>query len=358
MIMKKCKVRRTIVLVAGILVAGLWAAPGHAQQAPAPAASGAQAAAPAPAQAPAPSPGKAETTPPDKVVLKVGDQKVTAADFDFFVSTLPPIARARAQETTGFRPFGDQYGTGLVLEQKAVRDGLDQDPKVANLVALARIQALAKAEYEKLQKGVTVSPDEIAKYYHEHPLEYDLMDVRRIVVHYKPQGAAADATGLAPKDAKARVEYYSKELRAGKDPAEIEKEFKEAEDAQIDTDPTTSNMTEFTPEWREVVTKLKDGEVSEPLDWQNQGYVALQVLSRSHKELKDASKGIETYLHNQKVQAVMAELKKNAAIWLDEDGYFKRPAPRAPQPSSKPTPAPAPSKPAPAPASPAPAPKQ
>jgi hypothetical protein len=348
MIMKKCKVRRTIVLMAGILVAGLWAAPGHAQQAPAPAASGKQAATPAPAPAPpAASPGKAETTPPDKVVLKVGDQKVTAAEFDSFVSTLPPMVRMRAQRVTGFRPFGDQYAMGLALEQRAIRDGLDQDPTVAKRLALARMQALSKAEYEKFQKGITVSPDEIAKYYNEHPLEFDLMDARRVLVHYKPEGAAADATGLAPKDAKARVKYYSKELRAGKDPVEIEKEIPEAEDAIIDTDPPSWNMTEFSPEWRAVLTKLKDGEVSEPMDWEHEGYAALQVLSRSHKELKDASKGIENHLHKQKVQAALEELKKNAAFWMDED-YFKASAPPAAQP---------PSKAAPAPASPAPAPK-
>jgi parvulin-like peptidyl-prolyl isomerase len=347
--MKESTVRKTVVLVGGILVAGLWAGRSFAQQAPTPAAPSGQAKAPTTTP---PSPaqlGRKPNVPPDKVVLKVGDMNVTAAQFNSFLDTLPPPVRMRA-EVDGGRAAADQYATGLALEQAALRDHLDQQPKFATQMEMARMQTLAKLEYEKLQQEVKATPDEIAKYYNDHPLEYDMMDVRRILVHYKKDNADPDEVGIPVKDAKARVEAYSKELRAGKTPEEIEKEFKEAEDAMIDSEPMPVNMSQFQEEWRPVVSKLKIGEISEPLDWQGEGYVAIQLLKREHKELRDASRGIETQLKRQRLQAAMADVKKKAAIWMDEEGYFKRPTPPPPAPNA--------SKPATTPKSPAPAPKQ
>src|SRR5271169_3096366 len=100
-----------------------------------------------PAQAATPAP-TARTAPPavaapdaqakpaiasDTVVLKVGDQQVTAAEMQFLLGGLPPQVQ-RMVSTQGPRNIGEQYALMLALSQKAVSEHLDQDPEYVRRV--------------------------------------------------------------------------------------------------------------------------------------------------------------------------------------------------------------------------------
>jgi len=80
-----------------------------------------------------------------------------------------------------------------------------------------------------------------------------------------------------------------------------------------------------------VAFALKDAEVSEPMDVP-QALVFFQVTGHSHGDLKDATAEIEKKLHQQKVDDSLAEVKKSAAVWMD-DQYFAGP----PKPQAGPT---------------------
>ncbi len=333
-------------------MAGLMAASAYAQQPPTPAR---QPATPpltaSPAPAPEVPPGKPaaaqkeDAVPPDKVVLKVGDQSATAADLDYFISRVPQKTQQSLQsEGQGRRLLGDDYATRMALAQQALGDHLDQDPGFVRQMAFARLDGLAKAEYEKLEAQMTASPEEISQYYTAHLSDFETMDIRRIMFRVKPPGSQPQTPGLDRNEAKARIEAVRKELLAGKDPTEIEKELKNAKEGFLDVKPRSVRTAEFlgqiAAQWRAEVPKLKEGEITEVLDAGRQGYAALQVVKRGHQELKDATKEIEEQIRYEKLRVRVEEVKKKAGIWMD-DAYFKLPAP-APQPQSKPAPAPAP----------------
>jgi len=346
--MKESRTRTTKILCGGVLVALFLGLSGYAQQAPAAPANPAPkpaAAAPKPATpaataaAPAATPADADT--PNRVVLKVGDKSVTVGDLDYFVSTLPQQNQQQAKQA-GRQALGENYAAGMALEQQALRDHLDQDPDFQRQLELTRMQGLARVEVQKLYGEITLSPDEISKYYAAHPDEFETIEVRRIVVRTKPGTSNPPATGADADAAKARVDSIRKELAAGKDPAEIAKEFKDQGEGFIDVKTQPVRMSQFGPEWRDSVTKMKEGEVSDAKPAPD-GFVALQVVKRSTQDLKDATPDIDREMKQQRLQAAVEDLKKKTGVWMD-DTYFTPPAP-APA-AAAPAPAPAPAAPA------------
>src|SRR5215471_16025670 len=96
---------------------------------------------PASAGGPASTPPSGAASTPDKVVLKVGSEQVTEAEFDSLVSGNPQMKEAVSAQ--GRRHFGDQYVTLLVLSQLALSNHLDSTPEVRRQLALQRMQSLA-----------------------------------------------------------------------------------------------------------------------------------------------------------------------------------------------------------------------
>jgi len=329
--MKDGKVRKMKVLWGGLLVAGLVALGGYAQQAPAPPVSPTPKpaiAAPKPATPP-PAPANAEN--PDKIVLKVGNRSVTVGDLDYFVASLPQ-QNQQAAKSAGRQALGENYAAGLVLEQQALVDHLDQDPDFQRQIEFTRMQGLAKAEVQKLYGEITVSPDEISKHYAAHPDEFETVEVRRIVIRSKPANSSAPPAAADTDAAKARMEAIRKELAAGKDPAEIAKEFKDANEGFIDLKTQSPRLAQLGPEWRDTVSKMKEGEVSEARPVSD-GVVALQVLKRGNLDLKGANSEIDQKLKNERLQAEIEDLKKKSVVCVD-GAYCAPPAPAPPPAAS------------------------
>jgi peptidyl-prolyl cis-trans isomerase C len=282
----------------------------------------------------APDPAGTASAPPDKVVIKVGDQQVTVADFDFLLHSL----NAQDQKTIatqGRQPLVDQYVLTLMLEQQAVRDRLDVTPEFRRQEALERAQRLAQAEYAKIAQDVQVTPQEISQYYQAHPDDFEQLAVRQIGIRKKAEGATAP--GLSAEEAKTRAEAIRKALAAGTDPQKVAKDFAVPNVVFVDPQERNIQRGKLSPELEQAWFKLKDGEVSEPLDTpQSLGFV--QVVRHVHMELKDASPQVESVLRQQKLQARIAELKKATAVWSDQD-YFK--APPAQKPAAGPAAPPA-----------------
>ena len=117
--MKQAKVHKSsLALVVLFSLVGLFETTNYAQQAtPTPRANGA-------ASSASDRDPKTASVPKDKVVIKVGSQQVTAADFDFLFQTLNAQDQ-KTLATQGKQPLADQYILTLVLEQQALRDHLD-----------------------------------------------------------------------------------------------------------------------------------------------------------------------------------------------------------------------------------------
>src|ERR1019366_7644324 len=84
---------------------------------------------------------------PNKVVLTLNDEKITAAEYDELVKSLPPQYQQYANGP-GKRAFAEQIIQLKLLSADAEKQKLDQDPKVKAQLAFSRQNALAALMFQ------------------------------------------------------------------------------------------------------------------------------------------------------------------------------------------------------------------
>jgi len=308
----------------GLLIAGLLVGVGYGQtpggQAPA---------GPAPSAAAA-----AQSSSPDKIVLKVGDESITQGEVDRFIQGLSPQVQ-KTLATQGRRSLGDEYVLMLVLSQDALRHHLDSTPAFHQMLALRRRQLLATTAYQEIVRQSVVTPEEISKYFAAHQSEFEEAQIYQVVIRKKPEEAKEGTPGLTAEEAKTRAEEIRKALSSGDDIKKVAEKYQVPNFVRVDDEPSAIRRGTLRPDMEKAVFELKDGQVSEVFDV-TQYLVFYKVASHKAGELKkDVSSQIEKTLQQQKVNSALDELKKNAKVWLD-DGYFPTPSPPGPQGAAKP----------------------
>ena len=336
---KKVRVQQCVwtlqIVLSVALLAGLAAAPVRAQntsQAAAGAKPAAESHAAAAAQsasgAPVASAGSTQAaTPPGKVVMRVGDTPVTAADIEDVVKTLPqPYQRAIAVQ--GLKQVGDVFALRLALYQKALSEGLDQTPEFKKQLERERLLMLASREYQTIRSAVKVTPDEVDQYYKQHAGEYDLVQIRRVMVRKKAAGQPASVPGLPDAQAKAKAEAIRQALASGQEAAKVADEFKMPDVVFFDTKPEPVHRGQLPGPLDHAAWTLKDGAVSETED--NPGNVYfIQVVKHEQQPEQDVAREIQSRLSEEKFQQALKDMREQAKIWYDPD-YFAAPKPAAP----------------------------
>ncbi len=316
--MNRLRARVASLAVIDLFLAGLLAATAYAQEPTRPSP-------PTSSGSSAPAPAKTASSSPEKVVLKVGNEQVTQAQFDSLTRGQNPESE-RPMPTQGRRRLGEQYATMLLLSQQAVTDHLDSSPDVRRQMALQRLQVLANAEYANLSRQAKPKPEEISQYYSTHQTEFEEAQVRKVFIRKKPEGAKEGSPGLSPQEAKARADAIRKALAAGTDPKKVIEDFKNSKDVFIDSEPRTVRHGQLPAELDKAAFELKEGELSESQETP-QAINFIQVVKRRHRELQDVTPQIERKLQQENVQTALADLKKKAAIWMDEEYFAPPPAP-------------------------------
>lgn len=275
------------------------------------------------AQPPAPDqPGASAvaTTPPDKVVMRVGSQQVTAGEMQAILRTLPQ-AFQRAASVQGMKVVGDQYSVLLALSQKAKSDGLDQTPEFKQKMELQRLQWLAQDEYQKLASEAKASPEQIGQYYQQNQSQFEQVEIRQVSVRKKPASAdAANAPGLPEPEARARAEAIRKALASGQDAAQVADQNKLPNVVFFDPNPHPVRRGQLPGEMDKIAWTIKDGEVSEIQDNPMNLYF-IQVVKHDRQDLKEVSGEIETKVRQQAFEKQLDALRQQANIWLDPQ-YF------------------------------------
>ena len=284
---------------------------------------------------PAPSAAAAaQSSSPDKIVLKVGDESVTQGEVDGFIQGLSPQAQ-KTLATQGRRALGDEFALMLVLSQDALRHHLDSTPAFRQMLALRTRQVLATTAYQEIMRQSAVTPEEIGKYFAAHQSEFEEVRIHQVVIRKKPEGAKEGIPGLTAEEAKTRAEEIRKALSSGDDPKKVAGQFQVANVVRVDAEPNAVRRGTMRADMEKAAYELKDGQVSEVFDLP-QSLVFFKVASHKVGELKDVSSQIENTLRQQKVNSALDELKKNAKVWLD-DGYFPAPSQPGAQGAAKPS---------------------
>jgi peptidyl-prolyl cis-trans isomerase C len=323
----------------------------RAQAAPAPRPAAAPAAAPAaPASGSAPAATAAATQPagaaaatqpakvdPNKVILQVGDEKLTAAEFDAYVSDLPAQNQALVRSQRK-REFAELIIETKLLAHEAEKRKLQDDPKVKRQAEFVRQQVLANALAHDVQQQVDEAA--IKKFFDEHKASLERVAARHILIRtagskvpirpgQPPEPVDAAGKALYDAQAKAKADEIVKRLKAGEDFAKI---------ARAESDDTGSaaeggDLGSFTrgrmvPAFEQAAFALKEGEISQPVK-SDFGWHVIQVTGKydTLDKLGDETKNqIRAELSPQKMNDLIQGLKKDGKVVMDE-AYFGPPSP-------------------------------
>lgn len=283
----------------------------------------AQTAAPAPAEKPAAAP--APSVAPEEVVLQVGDEKITAKDFDDFVSDLPPQVQMMAQGPAK-RMVAEELVKVKLLSHEAEKRGLEKSPKFQRQMQLMKDQLLASEVANAEQKAVDDAA--IKKYYDEHPSEFEQVKARHILVRTGvPASTQPDAKPITDEEAKAKVEAIRKRIVEGKeDFAKVAKETSDDKHSGEEGGALgTFGHGMMVPQFEQAAFAQKVGEVGQPIKTQF-GYHIIQVEEKKTQPFDEVKDELKQKLGPEKVDKLVEELKKSNKVNLN-DKYFGPPAP-------------------------------
>jgi parvulin-like peptidyl-prolyl isomerase len=257
------------------------------------------------------------TVSADTVVLTVGTEKITRAQFEEILAALADSGRA-ATTATARRQVAEQFGELKALAQEARKRKIDQSPLVKEMIQIQTEQVLAGTLAKQLSEG---KPDDATAraFYDSHKSEYETATARHILIRFKGSQVPLkpNEKDLTEPEALAKAQEVRKKLVGGGDFAAI---------AKAESDDTGSGANggalgtfphgQMVPQFDQAVFSLPVGQVSEPVKTPF-GYHIIKVEARSNKSFDDAKADIGKQMGKDAMDAI----RKKTTITLD-DTYF------------------------------------
>jgi peptidyl-prolyl cis-trans isomerase C len=290
-----------------------------AQTPPKPAPAPPKLATPAPApQAPAEPPALA----PNTVVLTVGDQNVTKAEFEAILEGLPEQTRKSAVGP-GLRKMAEDLANLKALSHEARRRKLDQSTSVRQMMEIQQDQVLANTLVKQLQANMKTDDASVKAWYDAHKTDYEQVKASHILIRYKgsPVPLKEGQRELTEAEALAKAQDIRKRLLAGEDFAKVAK----AESDDTGSGANGGSLGTFTrgrmvPAFEQAAFSLPVGQLGEPVKTQF-GYHIIKVEEHSAKTLDEVRPQIEQQMKPQMTQKAVDEVRNSAQVVIN-DQYF------------------------------------
>ncbi len=117
-----------------------------------------------------------------RVVMRVNGEPVTESEYEAAYRQLPPEMQQQFATEPGKMAFAEQLVRMKLLEQEGRRLGLEQDPKVAGVLAAQHTDVMADAAAEKLVAQPT--EEALKKFYAENKDKFETLDISHILIAY------------------------------------------------------------------------------------------------------------------------------------------------------------------------------
>ncbi len=158
----------------------------------------------------------------NRVVATIGDEKMTAADFEAIVDGLDQQSQAQVRGPYK-REFIEHVVMVKMLARQAALMHMDQLPATKTALEYEKDKVLAAAVYKAMVANARVDGETLNKYYEEHKQDYLQVWVHHIVVRFKgyPGQLKEGQKELTEEEALAKAQGLVKRLRGGEDFATI-----------------------------------------------------------------------------------------------------------------------------------------
>jgi len=261
---------------------------------------------------------------PDAVIIIIGDQKITKAQYESFINALPERIRAEAFGPNK-RKVAEQLADIKSMAIEAKKRGIDKKPEIQQQVNFQIENFLANSLFQQLAADAKSDDAAVQAYFDKNKKDYETVTARHILIRFEGSKVPLrpGQKELPDAAAKAHAEELVKALKGGKDFAEV---------AKAESDDTGSGAQggaldpfghgQMVPEFETAAFSLPVKEISAPVRSQF-GYHIIQVQAREAKKLADVRAEIEGKMKPEIARQQVEDIRKTAGITLDENYFGK-----------------------------------
>jgi peptidyl-prolyl cis-trans isomerase C len=263
----------------------------------------------------------APVLPPDRVVIQVGDIKITAGQMDQILQAYPENQRVFVNGP-GRSQFLDQLVRVLLLSEEGRRRKLTETDAYRNQLMYSAAGILARHTEDEIRGKVQGDEALLKAYYEAHRSEYEQIHVYHILV--RMQGSAVSlAPGqkdLTETEALAKASEMRQKIVQGADFADL---------ARTQSDDMGSSAKggdlgflkrgQTVPSFEEAAFALPAGELSQPVKT-TYGYHLIKVEERKPtRTFEELRPEMERNLGNEATRKLVEDLKAKTKIVIDPE---------------------------------------
>lgn len=254
---------------------------------------------------------KTDTSP---TLARFDGTTITQKQFERKLEALPKDLQSAVKQKK--KEFVDELASEHFLMKEALKQGIDRDPEVKDLIESARKKIIvAKLVENEVDKKVVVDSRETEQYYESRKEEFTtplLLRASHILVKTEEEAA-----------------QIKQELVQGADFEEIARHKSLDSTAIRGGDLGFAQKGRFVPEFEEALYRLKKGEISDPVKTQF-GYHVIKLTDRSEpgiREFRAVKRLVEERFVNEKrsklFKTLVERLKANTKIQFEDSAIEK-----------------------------------
>ena len=259
--------------------------------------------------------------PPDRVVIRVGDLKLTAAQVDQILQAYPENQRVWVNGP-GRDQFIEQVVRVLLLSEEGKRRKLTETEAYKNQLMYSAAGILASHTDEDIRHKVRGDEALLKAFYAAHQSEYEQIHARHILVRMQgsPISLAPGQKDLTDDAALAKALEIRQKLVQGADFADL---------ARVESDDMSSSAKggdlgfvkrgQTVPSFEEAAFALPLGELSQPVKT-TYGYHIIKVEEKKPvKTFEELRPELEKNLANEVSRKFVEDLKAKTRVVIDPD---------------------------------------
>jgi parvulin-like peptidyl-prolyl isomerase len=265
--------------------------------------------------------------PDQRVVISVDDEKMTSADVERFVQSLPP--QFRAYYGGPAKHLLPQYLVQLkILAAQARKEKLEDQPEVKESIEIARNSILADAAKRRLEQSIPVSEAQLKEEYEKQKASLTEVRIRRLLIRTSeaavPPAAAPSRPPLPEAEARKKLEDLRKQILAGEDFAELARANSEdLATAGSGGDMGYVNRQTVVPPIANAAYALSPGQVSE-IFGTPYGLELIKLEDKRVKPLAEVRPQLEAQIRQGQLQEMLQKLVSQHQVSVDQT-YFTPP---------------------------------
>jgi len=263
---------------------------------------------------------------PNRVVATVGGKPLTAKQALDLLKPLRPEDRKRFE--SNLPSLLQQIYMENELAGEATKMNLDQQSPWKEQLQITRVNILTQAYIAKMSSNASGSSDDPRKYYDDHQADFEQLKLSGILVAFNPPGTPASSSGTTIQRTEAqaleKANDLEKKIKAGGDfsaLARTDSDHQQSSTRGGDLGMIVLADASLPPDVKNTLSKLQDGQVSEPVKVQG-GYYIFKLNSRTKIPFEQARAGIVQKMQNDKSQAVIKQELDKYKVQVQDPDFF------------------------------------